>query len=385
MKYTSRPWAEINLDNLRENFKNIKGLTKEGTKTCGVVKANAYGHGSIQVAQTLVEEGADYLAVANVNEALELRSAGISVPLMCLGYMPEITYEDAISNDIDLTMYSVEAAKKLNSEAVRLGRKAKIHIKIDTGMSRLGFQVEEETIDAIEEISKLENVEIVGLFTHFAKADEKDKTFTQKQYEGYMHIANGVESRGIKIPIKHVCNSAATMDIPEYHMDMVRPGIILYGHYPSDEVMKERLPLKPVMTLKTSVSHIKDLEAGRGIGYGLKYVTDHMTKIATMPIGYADGFTRMLSAKVSVKVNGDIVPVVGNICMDQAMLNIDGVEANVGDEVIIFGEDEDVRAERLADALGTINYEIVCMVARRIPRVYMAENKVLHVVDYLVK
>jgi len=385
MKYKNRPWAEINVENLRENFRNIKSLTKEGTKVCAVVKANAYGHGSVQVAKILIEEGADYLAVASEGEAIELRQAGIKTPILCLGYVPEVVYEEAIANELDITIYSLEAAEKLSKEAVRLGKNARVHIKLDTGMSRLGFQVEDATADAIEKIAGMPGIELVGVFTHFAKADEKDKTFTEHQYSGYMKIVSEVEKRGVKIQIKHVCNSAGTMDMPQYHMDMVRPGIILYGLYPSDEVMKERLALKPVMTFKASVSHVKDLEAGRGIGYGLRYVTDKTTRIATMPIGYADGFTRMLSGKISVKVNGTIVPVVGNICMDQSMLNVDAVETNVGDEVIIFGEDSDARVERLAQALGTINYEIVCMVARRIPRVYMEKNTVLQVVDYLVK
>lgn len=385
MKYKNRPWAEINVENLRENFRNIKSLTKEGTKVCAVVKANAYGHGSVQVAKILIEEGADYLAVASEGEAIELRQAGIKTPILCLGFVPEVVYEEAIANELDITIYSLDAAEKLSKEAVRLGKNARVHIKLDTGMSRLGFQIEDATVDAIEKIAGMPGIELVGVFTHFAKADEKDKTFTEHQYDGYMKIVSEVEKRGVKIQIKHVCNSAGTMDMPQYHMDMVRPGIILYGLYPSDEVMKERLELKPVMTFKASVSHVKDLEAGRGIGYGLRYVTEKTTRVATMPIGYADGFTRMLSGKVSVKVNGTVVPVIGNICMDQSMLNVDAVEVKVGDEVIIFGEDIDARVERIAQALGTINYEIVCMVARRIPRVYMEKNTVLQVVDYLVE
>ncbi|AHM55700.1 alanine racemase Alr [Peptoclostridium acidaminophilum DSM 3953] len=385
MKYKNRPWAEINVENLRENFRNIKSLTKEGTKVCAVVKANAYGHGSVQVAKILIEEGADYLAVASEGEAIELRQAGIKTPILCLGFVPEVVYEEAIANELDITIYSLDAAEKLSKEAVRLGKNARVHIKLDTGMSRLGFQVEDASVDAIEKIVGMPGIELVGVFTHFAKADEKDKTFTEHQYDGYMKIVSEVEKRGVKIQIKHVCNSAGTMDMPQYHMDMVRPGIILYGLYPSDEVMKERLELKPVMTFKASVSHVKDLEAGRGIGYGLRYVTEKTTRVATMPIGYADGFTRMLSGKVSVKVNGTVVPVIGNICMDQSMLNVDAVETKVGDEVVIFGEDIDARVERIAQALGTINYEIVCMVARRIPRVYMEKNTVLQVVDYLVE
>lgn len=384
--YKTRPtWAEINISNLRENFRNIKKLLKEDTKICGVVKANAYGHGSVQIAKILVEEGADYLAVATLEECLELRDNGIKLPLLCLGYIPEKDLEIVLDKDIDMTIYSYEIAQKLSEISLNYNKNANIHIKLDTGMSRLGFQTEESSVDSIEKIYNLPNINIIGIYTHFALADEKDKSFTHSQFEKFMYIVNSLEDRGIKVPIKHVCNSAGIIDFPQYHLDMVRSGIILYGHYPSDDVKKELLPLKPLMTLKTSISHIKTLEPNRGISYGLKYTTTNYSKIATIPIGYADGFTRMLSGNANVKIEEVLVPVIGRICMDQCMLNVDDLEINVGDEVKIFGEDVDIRIERFANMLGTINYELLCMISRRVPRVYLEGNRVLQILDYLIK
>ncbi len=386
MLHKKRPtWAEININNLRENFRNIKKLLKEDTKICGVIKANAYGHGSLQVARTLIEEGVDYLAVATLEEAIELRNNKIDKPILCLGYIKEEDFDEALEKDIEITIYSYEAAERLSEKSVSLKKQSNIHIKLDTGMSRLGFQIEDKSVDEIERIYNLPNVNIVGIYTHFALADEKDKSFTQSQFEKFMYIVKKLEERSIPIPIKHVCNSAGIMDCPQYHLNMVRSGIILYGHYPSDDVKKEILPLKPVMTLKSTISHVKTLPPGRGISYGQKYETSEYTQIATLPIGYADGFTRMLSGKAEVKIENHLVPVVGRICMDQCMIKVQDINVNVGDEVKIFGEDDDIKIERFAEALGTINYEMLCMVSRRIPRVYMEGNRVLHVVDYLIK
>ncbi|SHJ86126.1 alanine racemase [Tepidibacter formicigenes] len=386
MSYKIRPtWAEINIDNLKENYRNIKKLLKEDTKICGVVKANGYGHGSIQVAKALIEEGVDYLAVATLEEALELRSDNIKKPILCLGYIQEGDFKLVLNNDIDVTIYSYESAEKLNNLAKENDNIVNIHIKLDTGMSRLGFQIEDKTVDYIEKIYNLSNINMVGIYSHFAMADEKDKTFTHMQFEKFEYITKKLEDRGIKIPIKHICNSAGIIDYPDYHLDMVRSGIILYGHYPSDEVKKELLPLKPIMTLKTKVSHVKILEPERGISYGQKYKTENYTKIATIPIGYADGFTRMLGENANVKIKNELVPVVGRICMDQCMIKVDDLDVNIGDEVKIFGEDSDIKIERFADALNTINYEVLCMISRRVPRIYLEGNTVLHTLDYLVK
>ncbi|SHH48423.1 alanine racemase [Tepidibacter thalassicus] len=378
-------WAEINIDNLKENYRNIKKLLKEDTKICGVVKANAYGHGSVQIAKALIEEGVDYLAVATLKEALELRNNYIKKPILCLGYIQECDFKLALENDIDITIYSYESAQKLNNTASKNKKTANIHIKLDTGMSRLGFQIEDKSVYYIEKIYNFPNINVVGIYSHFAMADEKDKTFTNMQFKKFEYITNKLEDKGIKIPIKHICNSAGIIDCPNYHLDMVRSGIILYGHYPSNEVKKELINLKPVMTLKTKISHLKILEPGRGISYGQKYKTRDYTKIATIPIGYADGFTRMLGENANVKVKDKLVPVVGRICMDQCMINVNDLDVNIGDEVKIFGEDSDIRIERFSDALNTINYELLCMISRRVPRVYLEGNRVLQTLDYLVK
>ena len=383
---TAPTWAEINLDNLKFNLKNIKKLLKEDTKICGVVKANAYGHGSVEISKALIKEGVDYLAVARLEEGIELRQNDINVPILCLGYVDENSLEYAIKNNIDITIYSYEAANKLNEICENLGKKSSVHIKIDTGMSRIGFLPNIESIDDIEKIYKLSNIDIKGIYTHFAVADEKDKAFTYKQAERFSYVTKELEGRNVYIPIKHVSNSAATMDCSDLNFNMVRCGIILYGHYPSDDVNKEVLPLKPLMTLKTKIAHIKELDSDVGISYGLRYKTSEKTTIATLPIGYADGFTRLLTDKSKVKVNGEMVPVVGKICMDQCMIKINKKDdIKIGDEVIIFGEGYEERIENLANELGTINYEVLCMINRRVERVYMEGNVILQRINYLIK
>ncbi|WFD10633.1 alanine racemase [Tepidibacter hydrothermalis] len=386
MSYKKRAtWAEINIGNLKQNYKNIKKLLKEDTKICGVIKANAYGHGSVQIAKTLEEEGVDYLAIATLEEGIELRNNDIKSPILCLGYIQENCFDLAVEKDIDITIYKNESAQSLNKISKQKNKKARVHIKLDTGMSRLGFQINDESVDTIESICGYSNLDVVGIYSHFAMADEKDKTFTNRQFDKYTYIINKLENRGIKIPIKHICNSAGIMDCPEYHLDMVRSGIILYGHYPSEDVMKDRIDLKPVMTLKTTVSNIKTINPNTGISYGQKYIADDFAKIATVPIGYADGFTRMLNQNANMKIKDKLVPVVGRICMDQCMIRVDGLDVEIGDEVEIFGEDANTKIERLADSLNTINYEVLCMISRRIPRVYLEGNRVLHILDYLIK
>ena len=290
MSHTFRPtWAEINLDHVKANYNNIRKLLKPETKFCAVIKANAYGHGAVQYAKVLEKEGADYFAVAVCEEALELRQNSITKPITCLGYVPEDRFKDMMQNNVDITIYSYEKAALLSQIAKENNLNAKIHIKLDSGMSRLGLQCNNEAVDEILKISTLENLEIVGIFTHFALADDKDLSYTHEQYKNYSFVVNELETKGLKIPIKHVCNSAATMMLPEYHLDMVRPGIILYGHYPSDDVDKSKVKLYPAMALKSTVAHVKKLEEGRGISYGHKYRSKENEIIATIPIGYADG------------------------------------------------------------------------------------------------
>ena len=378
-------WAEINLDNISYNLKNIKELLKEDTKICGVVKANAYSHGAVQISKFLQRENVDYLAVSRLEEGLELRQNNITLPILCLGYIPDQSLEEAIINDISLTVFSYEIALLADKLAKKHNKEAKIHIKIDTGMSRIGFQVNEESINEIIKINKLENILIEGIYTHFATADEKDKEYTYSQVCKFNLVIEKLKCENIHIPIKHVSNSAATMECKDLNFNMVRCGIILYGHYPSDEVNKDIINLKPAMTLKTRISHIKELDKNVGISYGLKYVTKSKEKIVTIPIGYADGFTRM-QRNPKVYIKGLEFDVVGTICMDQCMVKIDkNIDIKIDDEVIIFSESENQSVEKIAKDLGTINYEVLCMISRRVERVYMERNAIVQKDNYLVK
>ncbi|HBF0313026.1 TPA: alanine racemase [Clostridioides difficile] len=383
-KITVPTWAEINLDNLRFNLNNIKNLLEEDIKICGVIKADAYGHGAVEVAKFLEKEKVDYLAVARTAEGIELRQNGITLPILNLGYTPDEAFEDSIKNKITMTVYSLETAQKINEIAKSLGEKACVHVKIDSGMTRIGFQPNEESVQEIIELNKLEYIDLEGMFTHFATADEVSKEYTYKQANNYKFMSDKLDEAGVKIAIKHVSNSAAIMDCPDLRLNMVRAGIILYGHYPSDDVFKDRLELRPAMKLKSKIGHIKQVEPGVGISYGLKYTTTGKETIATVPIGYADGFTR-IQKNPKVLIKGEVFDVVGRICMDQIMVRIDkDIDIKVGDEVILFGEGE-VTAERIAKDLGTINYEVLCMISRRVDRVYMENNELVQINSYLLK
>ncbi|EGT5272438.1 alanine racemase [Clostridioides difficile] len=383
-KITVPTWAEINLDNLRFNLNNIKNLLEEDIKICGVIKADAYGHGAVEVAKLLEKEKVDYLAVARTAEGIELRQNGITLPILNLGYTPDEAFEDSIKNKITMTVYSLETAQKINEIAKSLGEKACVHVKIDSGMTRIGFQPNEESVQEIIELNKLEYIDLEGMFTHFATADEVSKEYTYKQANNYKFMSDKLDEAGVKIAIKHVSNSAAIMDCPDLRLNMVRAGIILYGHYPSDDVFKDRLELRPAMKLKSKIGHIKQVEPGVGISYGLKYTTTGKETIATVPIGYADGFTR-IQKNPKVLIKGEVFNVVGRICMDQIMVRIDkDIDIKVGDEVILFGEGE-VTAERIAKDLGTINYEVLCMISRRVDRVYMENNELVQINSYLLK
>lgn len=383
-KITVPTWAEINLDNLIFNLNNIKNLLEEDIKICGVIKADAYGHGAVEVAKLLEKEKVDYLAVARTAEGIELRQNGITLPILNLGYTPDEAFEDSIKNKITMTVYSLETAQKINEIAKSLGEKACVHVKIDSGMTRIGFQPNEESVQEIIELNKLEYIDLEGMFTHFATADEVSKEYTYKQANNYKFMSDKLDEAGVKIAIKHVSNSAAIMDCPDLRLNMVRAGIILYGHYPSDDVFKDRLELRPAMKLKSKIGHIKQVEPGVGISYGLKYTTTGKETIATVPIGYADGFTR-IQKNPKVLIKGEVFDVVGRICMDQIMVRIDkDIDIKVGDEVILFGEGE-VTAERIAKDLGTINYEVLCMISRRVDRVYMENNELVQINSYLLK
>lgn len=384
----TRPvWVEINLDNLAHNIKEVKKHTKEDTMVTAVVKANGYGHGSVEISRTFLENGADRLAVAILTEAIELRKGNITEPILVLGYTPPVQYHKVLEYDLIQTIYNYEEAKILSNKAIEQNKTVIIHLKIDSGMGRLGFLPTNEAIEDIINISKLPNIFVEGVYTHFAKADEIDKSHVNGQFEKYINFVNNLEKQGLSIPIKHVSNSAAIIDLPEFNLDMVRAGIMIYGYYPSDEVNKEDIKLKPAMTLKAKISNLKIVEKGTGISYGQIFVTDKKSKIGTIPIGYADGFTRLLTGKTEVYIKGKRVNVVGKICMDQCMIDLSDIEdVKIGDEVVIFGYEELLypHVDELAKKIDTINYEIICMVGRRIPRVYIKNSEIIKIKDYLL-
>jgi len=379
-------WAEINLDNLIHNMKEIRNHVGKETKIAAVVKANGYGHGALEIAEVLLENGADMLAVSSINEAVEIRKKFKKAQTLVLGYTPTENMEDAIRYGVIQTIYSYDQAEKYSRVAEKIGMGISFHIKVDSGMNRIGFMTDETSLRDIIKISQLPNVKINGIFSHFAVADETDKSFSKTQYDRFIKFINQLEKENIKVPIKHLANSAGITDLPEMNMGMVRPGIILYGLYPSLDVNRENLRLKPVMSLKTRISHVKTLAENGGISYGLKYRGKKGDKIATIPIGYADGYTRLLSNKGEVLVKGKRAPVVGTICMDQCMIDVSEVEKiQVGDEVVLFGNDgvNTISVEEVAEKIGTINYEIICMVGRRVPRVYIQNGEIIKITDYL--
>ncbi|MCH5184864.1 MAG: alanine racemase [Oscillospiraceae bacterium] len=379
-----RAWAEIDLDAVAYNIREIRKITSPSAKIMGVVKADGYGHGFMEVTKTILNNGADYLAVATLEEAVQLRKRKFDVPILILGATEDASADDIVEFDVMPTVFTYSFAKALSESAVKKGKKAKIHIKIDTGMSRIGYLCREESIDEIIKISMLDNLEIEGIFSHLACSDEIDREYTERQFERFTGICERLEKRGLKIPVKHICNSAGVMMYPQMHMDMVRPGVIIYGLYPSDDVDKTKLALKPAMTLKAKVTMVKEVESGVGVSYGKTYITDKKTKIATVPIGYADGYMRLLSGKAQMLCGGERVNVIGRICMDQCMIDVTNVNnINIGDEVTVFGADT-ITADTVAGWLGAINYEIVCMIGRRIPRIYIRNGEVVRKLAYLL-
>lgn len=384
----NRAWAEVNLDNIAHNVKEIRRITDKKVEIMGVVKADAYGHGVMEVARTLIENGVTRLAVSMLDEAIQLRQNGIEVPILILSYTDPVRAEEIILNDVTQTVFSHDLAEALSEAAVRLKKNVKIHIKIDTGMTRVGFMPGYSAVKNVVQISKLPGIIIEGLFTHFASADETDRSYTYMQFERFMSIVSELNRIGVYIPVKHVCNSAGVIEYPEMHLNMVRPGIALYGMYPSDEVNKAKVDLKPAMTLKANIILVKEVEKGTCISYGRIFKTERNSKIATLPIGYADGYTRLLTGKGKVLVNGQLVPIVGKICMDQCMIDVTDVEGDVkvGDEAVLFGSQNgnEIKIEELAEKIGTINYEIACIIGKRIPRVYWKDGKLYNVLNYLI-
>ena len=382
-----RTWAEVDLDAIAHNMREIRKITNKNAQIMAVVKADAYGHGFMEVSKTLLENGADRLAVAVLQEGKQLRSRGVSVPILIHGASMENDIEDIINFDITPNVFSYDFAKAISYMAEKKEKVTKIHIKLDTGMSRIGYVVSDnndEIIDEIVKISKLPYIEIEGIFSHFSTSDEYDDSYTRLQFKRFMSVTNALKERGVDIPIKHICNSAGIMMYPEMHLDMVRPGVILYGMYPSDEVDKTRLDLIPAMSLKSKITYVKEVESGRGVSYGKEYITDKTTKIATVPIGYADGYLRKAAKHGKMIVNGVKVPIIGRICMDQCMIDVSDVH-NIerGDEAIIFGR-EGITIDDLASWLETINYEVSCVIGKRIPRIYTKDGRAVKVLNYLL-
>lgn len=382
----NRVYLKIDLDTICNNVKQIINKVGEETKVMAVIKADAYGHGAIEVAKALSEIKTYGFAVATVGEALALRRAGITKPIMILDFVFPNQFETIIRNDIILTVFQYEIAKELNDAAINMGTTAHIHLKIDTGMGRIGFIPNEESIEKIKQINELSNIEIDGIFTHFACADMEDKTSMNKQYALFKDFVKKLEENGIDIPIKHCCNSAATIDLDDGFMNMVRSGIITYGLYPSEEVKKEKLVVKPAMELHSVVINVKTIQAGDTVGYGSTYVADKPTVIATIPVGYADGYPRMLSNKGSILIHGKRAKIVGKVCMDQFMVDVtDIADVNIGDVVTLIGKDGDdeITCEEIGDISGRFNYEFLCCITRRVPRVYIRNGRTKKIVDYL--
>ena len=374
-------YAEIDLDKIAYNMQNIKKLA-ETKEIIAVVKAGCYGHGAIDVSTTLLENGATRLAIAVLSEGIELRKNNITAPIMILGFTPLYLGEDLIKYDIEQTVYDLDYAKELSNIALKLNKKAKIHIALDTGMGRIGFLPNEKSLEEVKEICSLEGLNVIGIFTHFSSADEADKEYTHMQFSKFKDFTDKLAKIGIDIPLKHTSNSGAIIDSPETYLDCVRAGIILYGYYPSNEVNFKNLSLKPALTLKARVAHIKELDKDMYVSYNRTFKTTRKTKIATIPIGYADGYSRGLSNKGKVIVNGKFAPVIGNVCMDQFMIDVtDCGDVKVNDEVILLGEDGNLKfnADDMAKMLNTINYEVLCMIKDRVPRVYIKNNKIFDI------
>lgn len=372
--------AEINLDAIGNNIREIRRRIKHETQLLAVVKADAYGHGSEEVAKVCLYNGADQLAVATCDEGVQIRQWSIQVPVLILGNTVEGQLETVINYELTQTVFRYETAKIMSDIAVKLKKTALVHIKIDTGMSRIGFLPTDSSIDEIEKIFALPNLKVTGIFTHFATADEKDKTFTMVQYQKFRFVTDTLNKKGFNNFIRHCSNSGAILDMPELQLDMVRAGIIIYGMYPSNEV-SHPINLIPAMSLKSQISYVKYLEENVSIGYGRTYFTTHKTKVATIPIGYADGYSRAFSNKARVIVNGHYAPIIGNVCMDQMMIDVSDIpDVKDGDSVIIMGSDgkNTVSAEELAGISNTINYEVVCNVGKRVPRVYIKNGEIIN-------
>jgi alanine racemase len=388
MNMVKRTWAEISLNAIEHNYNVIRNKVADDTKVCCVIKADGYGHGAVELSQIYEKLRADFFAVSNIDEGIEIRKSGSKLPIVILGYTPVSEAKNLAEYDISQAVFSLEYAKELSEKCVEEDCICKMHIKVDSGMSRIGFMCQEFPRDeySIEEICEaccLPNLEVEGLFTHFCVSDEdaEGREFTNKQYENFIHVRDSLKKRGVDISVVHCSNSGAIEDYPETCCDMVRAGIILYGLAPSSK-LADRLDLVPAMTLKTVVAFVKEVQKGATISYGRTFTADRKMKIATVPIGYADGFIRQNAKDGYMMVNGKKAKIVGRICMDQTMLDVTDIEdVKTGDEVVVFGtgENGEPTADSLAENTGTINYETVCLVGKRVPRIYIKDGKIENV------
>ncbi len=376
-----RTWAEIDLDSAEKNYLAVRARVKKDTKICCVIKANAYGHNAVTLAQLYKRLGADFLAVSNIEEALQLRRHGIELPVLILGYTNESCAKVLADNDISQCVYSYEYGKALAECAENAGVKIKIHIKIDTGMGRLGFLCRDERDNELAQVLEVCEHDCFipeGIFTHFPVADEGEDgcELTERQFELFVKAVDTLSEKGIKFTVRHCANSAAAVCYPEYALDMVRAGLVLYGMCPSDKVIFPEIT--PVMSVHSVISHIKTLHRGETVSYGCEYTADSDKKVATVPIGYADGFWRSnYKAPYHLLVNGTPAPIVGRVCMDQLMLDVTGIECSVGDTVTVFGSTPGNTAGDIAKLNNTINYEILCSVGERVPRAIVSGGEIV--------
>ena len=392
MKTLKRTWAEVSLDNLEHNYRAIKNHIPEGCRFLGVMKADAYGHGAVPLSHALCELGAEYLAVSNLEEAIQLRRGGVRAPMLILGYTPASFADTMVFMDITQEVHSLEYAKELDTALAGTNYILNVHLKLDTGMTRIGFFAydHERTLPELLEVCGLPHLHVEGVFTHFCVADSKapeDEAFTRTQYARFTAMLDALTAHGIRPELRHCASSGATILYPELALDMVRPGIATYGHAPSEDA-EGILDLRPLMTVRTTVAQLREIPAGTSISYGRTYTAERDMRVAVLPIGYADGLLRGLSGKVSFRIRGRMARSVGRICMDMCMVDVSEIpEIRVGDEAALFGYDTDgtlLPCERIAQQAGTISYEILCGISKRIPRIYMQDGREQEILQYIV-
>lgn len=385
MRPYSRVYATVNLDAVASNMRSMRDNLPASTLIMGSVKADGYGHGSVPVAKAIEPYVYGY-AVATIDEGIILRRHGINKTILILGVTHESRYENLLRYDIRTAMFQYEKAKKLSDLAVKQGKKAVIHLALDTGMSRIGMKPDREHAKEAAAIAALEGIKVEGLFTHFARADETDKSAYEEQYRRYREFLGYLKELGVQIPIRHCSNSAGIVEsLESNHMDMVRAGIAIYGMYPSDEVDHESVKLTPAMEIKSCITYIKEIEAGTAVSYGGTFVADHTMKVATIPVGYGDGYVRSLSGKGDVLIRGKRAAILGRICMDQFMVDVTDIpDVQEDDEVTLLGRDGDecITMEELAEKSGGFHYEMICDIGKRVPRVYLKDGKVVGTKDY---